>query len=152
MTSTSEIEKTNTKFEEKILIVPCSGIGKSLGSMTRWAATELHNEICPELTKQICLAQLVAGDQEPGEIVQEYQAITLDGCPKKCASKLLRQTGGTILNEYLMARFLVKHRELRINTKDVSNPGENAEKLAKIIAKEIYENDLQKFNNKGENL
>ena len=131
-------------MEEKYLILPCSGIGKTLGTITRWAAYELVENVLPKQTRLLCLARLTIKDEESREIVRTYPAITIDGCPKACSSKNVSANEGKVVKSYMMSRFLIKHKDLKINSKNVIDPGENALELAKRIANDIKEDILNK--------
>ncbi len=131
-------------MEEKYLILPCSGIGKALGTITRWAAYELVENILPNQTRLLCLARLTVKDEESQEIVKKYPSITIDGCPKACSSKNVCANEGKVVKSYMMSKFLIKHKDLKIESKNVIDPGENALELAKRIANEIKEDILNK--------
>jgi uncharacterized metal-binding protein len=77
-----------------VLVVPCSGIGKVHGLLTREATYLVTDEIAPEQTETICLALLVKGDVEAVEAVKTQPCITIDGCPKMCAEKNIKIAGG----------------------------------------------------------
>jgi len=118
------------------LILPCSGIGKSLGTITRWAAYELlESNTIPEL-RLLCLARLVDLDSEARAILESHRIITIDGCPKKCATLNVEKNNINVTKEYLMAKFLVKNKDLKLEN-NVIDPGEGGKELAKRIAQEI---------------
>ena len=48
----------------KYIILPCSGIGKALGTIGRWAAYELADNLCPNTTRLLCLARFVVPDPD----------------------------------------------------------------------------------------
>ncbi len=50
--------------EEMVVVVPCSGIGKPFGTVSREAAYDLCEELRPKSTRLVALAKLVLG--EPG--------------------------------------------------------------------------------------
>jgi uncharacterized metal-binding protein len=77
-----------------VLVIPCSGIGKVHGLLTREAAYLVIEEIAPEQTETMCLALLVKGDAEAVEAVKTQPCITIDGCPMMCAEKNVRIAGG----------------------------------------------------------
>ena len=83
--------ETNAK---SVLIIPCSGIGKVHGLLTREATYLVTDEIAPEQTDTMCLALLVKGDAEALEAVQSRPCIAIDGCPKACAEKNIKIAGG----------------------------------------------------------
>jgi uncharacterized metal-binding protein len=80
----------------KIMVVPCSGIGKVLGLMTREAALEVTNHLAPEQAETVCLAHVVSGDDAAVSKVKGVPCITIDGCPAKCASKSIENAGGIV--------------------------------------------------------
>jgi uncharacterized metal-binding protein len=85
------------KYETKdkpVLIIPCSGIGKVHGLLTREATYLVTDEMVPERTETMCLALLVKGDAEAVEAVKTQPCITIDGCPKMCAEKNVKIAGG----------------------------------------------------------
>ena len=84
-------DKTNIK---PVLVIPCSGIGKVHGLLSREATYLVTDEIEPEKTKTMCLALLVKGEPEAIEAVQTQPCITIDGCPKMCAEKNVKIVGG----------------------------------------------------------
>ena len=130
----------STAPEKPWLILPCSGIGKPLGTITRWAAYDVieHQKI-PGI-RTICLARLVDADPEALHILQTHRILTIDGCPKKCATLNVERNFGHVEKTYLMAKFVAKNKDLKIGN-DVIDPGEDAVKMAKRIALEI-ENDV----------
>jgi len=80
--------------EKPVLIIPCSGIGKVHGLLTREATYLVVDEIAPEQTETMCLALLVKGDAEAVEAAKTQHCITIDGCPMMCAEKNVRIAGG----------------------------------------------------------
>ena len=50
--------------QKKVIIVPCSGIGKSYGTVSREAAYDVTEDLLPEQTQLVPLALLVLGDDE----------------------------------------------------------------------------------------
>ncbi len=46
----------------RVVVVPCSGIGKPFGTVSREAAYDLCEELRPESTRLVALAKLVLGD------------------------------------------------------------------------------------------
>ena len=51
-----------SEISKKIVIVPCSGIGKSYGTVSRLAAYQVTEEDNPEKTQLVPLALLVMGN------------------------------------------------------------------------------------------
>ena len=67
-------------MSDRVIIVPCSGIGKTYGTVTREAAYVVAEELRPETTTIVPLSLLVLGDEEARAAVQDAQVITMDGC------------------------------------------------------------------------
>lgn len=79
----------------RVLIVPCSGIGKVYGLMSREAAFEAVRRL-NGAAKTICLALLVPGDEDAVATVRANPCVTVDGCPKMCAQKNVEAAGGRL--------------------------------------------------------
>lgn len=120
---------------EKIVIVPCSGIGKPYGTVSRMAAYRVTENDRPEQTRLVPLALLVMGDEEYGRIVAENPAITIDGCAQACATKMVQQSGGRIARECSVLDAFRRHRELK--PQGIAELNEDGEKLADALAQEI---------------
>jgi len=84
----------NEVGEKPVLVIPCSGIGKVHGLISREAAYLVTDELAPQQTDTICLALLVKGDAEAVAAVRDHICITIDGCPKACAEKNVEIAGG----------------------------------------------------------
>lgn len=119
----------------KVAIVPCSGIGKPYGTVSRIAAYQVTEDDRPEQTQLVPLALLVMGDEEYRRIIAENPAITIDGCPQQCATKMVLQSGGRILKECSVLEAVRNHRDLR--PQGIAELNEDGEKLAKALAQEI---------------
>lgn len=119
----------------KILIVPCSGIGKPYGTISRMAAYRVTGDDRPDQTQLVPLAPLVMGDEEYGRIVTENPAITIDGCPQQCATKMVQQCGGHVARECSVIEAFRSHRDLK--PQGIAALNEDGEKLAGALAEEI---------------
>jgi uncharacterized metal-binding protein len=95
---------------DRVLVIPCSGIGKVHGLMSREAAYLVVDELAPEDTDVVCLALLVKGDEETVAEVQARPCITIDGCGKACARKNVELAGGEVAQALQAGRFLAGHR------------------------------------------
>jgi uncharacterized metal-binding protein len=105
-------EKT-IQVRQRVCIVPCSGIGKTYGSVTREAAYVVTGDLRPETTEIVPLSLLVLGDEGTREAVRRSHVITLDGCKLACASVNVRQAGGAVAREYAVLDFYRQHRDLK---------------------------------------
>ncbi len=136
---------------QKAIIVPCSGIGKSYGTVSREAAYDITEDLRPEQTQLIPLALLVLGDEEARAVVAEYPAVTIDGCKLACAAKMVRQSGGTIAQEFAVLDAYRRHKDLK--PQGIAKLNEAGQKLARVLAEEVLAvvDDLTVEEKGGEN-
>jgi len=92
------------------LVIPCSGIGKVHGLISREVVYRVTDTLMPGQADTICLALLVTGDVKPQQKVRERPCITVDGCPKLCAQKNVELSGGTIAHGFRVYDTLKQHR------------------------------------------
>ena len=123
--------------KQKFVIVPCSGIGKPFGTVSREAAYELCDNIMPDDTRLIALSKLVLGDEEARNIVALNPAVTIDGCKQMCASKMVQQSGGTVVSEKTVFDAFRSHKDLK--PEGIAELNDQGIKLAKVMAQEIAE-------------
>ncbi len=124
-------------MKAKMTIVPCSGIGKTYGSVAREAAFIITEELSPEKTKLLPLAPLVLGDDETRAALAESEAITIDGCKLACAAKVVTECGGKVAHKLQVLDVFRRHRDLKPS--GIAELDENGKKLARVLAEEIEE-------------
>src|SRR4030067_947807 len=91
---------TDINHKSRVVIVPCSGIGKTYGTVSREAAYNVTEDLRPEDTQLVALSKLVLGDVEARSVVAGNPTITIDGCKLACATKMVRESGGGIAQDY----------------------------------------------------
>ena len=121
----------------RVMIVPCSGIGKTYGTVGREAAYSLVEDLRPETTEIIALSLLVLGDEELRTRVRTAPVIAVDGCKLACASKMVAESGGQVAYEANVLDTFRRHRTLR--PKGVSRLNPDGEELAHKLAQELAE-------------
>jgi uncharacterized metal-binding protein len=99
-----EIEQSNGT-----LVIPCSGIGKVHGLISREAVYRATDS-ASAAADTVCLALLVTGDAETKQKVQRTPCITIDGCPKLCAWKNVELAGGNIAKGIRVYDTMKRHR------------------------------------------
>jgi uncharacterized metal-binding protein len=136
---------------EKVIIVPCSGIGKPYGTVSREAAYEVTEDLRPVQTQLVPLALLVLGDEESRLVVAECPAVTIDGCKLACAAKMVQQSGGTIAQEFAVLDAYRRNKDLK--PLGIAELNEGGQKLAHVLAEEIATvvDDLLSGKKGGEN-
>jgi uncharacterized metal-binding protein len=128
---------------QKVVIVPCSGIGKSYGTVAREGAYVVTEDLRPDTTQLVPLSLLVLGDEQAREDVSGAQAITIDGCKLACATKMVAESGGTVAHDAsapLRASLAVldvyrRHRDLK--PAGIAELNEGGQKLAQALAEEV---------------
>jgi uncharacterized metal-binding protein len=120
---------------KKVIIVPCSGIGKPYGTVSREAAYEVTDDLRPETTQLVPLALLVLGDEESRALVAACPAVTIDGCKLACAAKMVQQSGGTIAQEFAVLDVYRSHKDLK--PLGIAELNEGGQKLARVLAQEV---------------
>ncbi len=118
-----------------IRVVPCSGIGKAFGSVTREAAYVVTEELRPETTGIVPLSLLVLGDEQARSAIAGTPVITLDGCQLACATVNVRQAGGCVAKEYAVLEFYRRHKELK--PKGIAELNEGGMALARALAEDV---------------
>ncbi len=100
----------NELSENAVLVIPCSGIGKVHGLMSREATYLVTDELAPGQTDTLCLALLVKRDSEAVAEVQSHACITIDGCAKACAEKNVAIAGGRVAKAVQVVEAFKNHR------------------------------------------
>jgi len=96
--------------KSRVLVVPCSGIGKVHGLISRESAYEITDNTAKGQADLLCLALLVKGDEEALDKVRSSRCITIDGCGKYCAKKNVEIAGGQVAESFLVNDALKNHR------------------------------------------
>jgi len=119
----------------KVLVIPCSGIGKPFGTIGREATFTVVDELRPGKADTNCLSLLVMGDPDAKRQVQESRCVAVDGCPLECARKNIEIAGGRIDAHMRVMDLLRENRGLK--PRQVTFLDEDGEKLATILAERI---------------
>jgi uncharacterized metal-binding protein len=119
-------------MKKPILILPCSGIGKSFGSIARDATFRVCDELRPGKADTLCLSLLVMGHEEARNRVASSRCIVVDGCPMACAKNNVDRSEGIVVAEFKVMDLLRENRGLK--PREVTFLDEDGEKLSKILA------------------
>ena len=123
--------------DAKKIVIPCSGIGKAFGTVSREATYQLSETDHREEYRTMCLPLLVAGDQDAIDLLNKSEVYTIDGCPKKCATLSVERTGIDVTMEVMVPKVLAKNTDHKPGT--VRDIGPNGVLLAKDIVNIILE-------------
>ena len=124
-----------SEVEHQIIIVPCSGIGKTFGEVTRQAAYEVAESLRPDETRLAALSLLVMGDEQAQTAVAESPVLAIDGCRSACATKMVRESGAAVTQEFVVLDAYRRHRQFK--PRGISKLNEGGQQLAHALAEEI---------------
>ncbi len=121
--------------KRRVAVVPCSGIGKSYGTVSREAAYEVVEDICPQASQLVALSMLVLGEQGAREAVAGNRAITIDGCKLACATKMVQESGGLVARDFAVLDVYRRNRTLK--PQGIAALNEGGLQLAHVLAEEV---------------
>lgn len=121
--------------QDSVIIVPCSGIGKPYGTVSREAAYEITEALRPDQTQLIPLALLVLGDEATRSTVAGNPAITIDGCKLACATKMVLECGGCVAHDIAVLDVYRRHKQFK--PQGIAGLNEGGVKLARALAEEV---------------
>jgi uncharacterized metal-binding protein len=107
---------TSNQQQPQLLVIPCSGVGKVHGLISREAVYHVTDKLLPGQSDTVCLALLVAGDAETRHKVETTRCVTLDGCPKLCALKNVELSGGKVAKGIRVYDTMKRHRGANFGT------------------------------------
>ena len=124
-------------MKKKVVVLPCSGIGKAYGEMGRQAIYELIEDLGEAEATTTCLARLMIDDPETKGLVRENLVITVDGCARDCARKNVEFTGKTVSSALRVIDVFKDNRDLK--PEGILELGEPGFKLVHHLARKLRE-------------
>lgn len=121
--------------QNKVVIVPCSGIGKTYGTVSREAAYNVTEDLLPEESQLIALSLLVLGDEAARAAVAENPAITIDGCKLACATKMVRESGGVVAQDFAVLDVYRRYKQFK--PQGITELNEGGLLLAQALAQDV---------------
>lgn len=131
----------------KALLVPCSGMGKVHGLISREAVFAAVDQLPEGMASTMCLAMLVMGDETALEAVRTRPVFTVDGCPKLCAHKNIELAGGRLAQAVRVVDAFKEHRGVDAGTATSLTDGgwqiagEIGQSLASAVSRIVTEGD-----------
>ena len=130
------ITRSNSNdHKPRVVIVPCSGIGKTYGTVSREAAYEVTEEIRSDETQLVALSLLVLGDEDARAAVANNPTITIDGCKLACATKMVQESGGSVAQDYAVLEVYRRYKQFK--PQGIAELNEGGLQLASALAQEI---------------
>ena len=127
-------EEKATSHHAKVVVVPCSGIGKSYGTVSREAAYALTEDLRPDHARLVPLSLLVLGDPDARAAIAESPAISIDGCKLACATKMVKESGGTVAKDFAVLDVYRRYRQFK--PQGIAQLNEQGCQLARALAEE----------------
>jgi uncharacterized metal-binding protein len=121
--------------QKQVVILACSGIGKTYGALARETAYELVERVRPGLASLTCLPLLVINDPEARRLVTENPVMTIDGCPRDCAKKSVEALGKEVDRPIQVISFCRTHKDLK--PEGIAELNDAGRKLARVAADEL---------------
>ena len=120
---------------KRVVLVPCSGIGKTHGRVSREAAYDVTQDLRPDTAELVPLSLLVLGDEQARAAVAGAQAITIDGCKLACATKMVKESGGEVAKDYAVLDVYRRYKQFK--PQGIAELNEGGQQLARALAAEI---------------
>ncbi len=124
-------------MEKKVVVLPCSGIGKAFGEIGRQAVFELVEDLRPDDVTTTCLGRLMIDDPDAKALIQNKIVITIDGCTQDCARKTVESSGKKVESALRVIEAIKKNRDLK--PKGILELGEAGFKLVHILGHRLNE-------------
>lgn len=121
--------------QTKVVIIPCSGIGKTYGTVSREAAYEVIEEMRPDTSQLVALSMLVLGDENARAAIAANPAITIDGCKLACATKMVQESGGQVAQDFAVLDMFRRNRKMK--PKGIAELNDGGLQLAHTLAEEV---------------
>lgn len=130
-----------TAFSNKFVIAPCSGVGQTVGTISRQAAYMVVDELIPSQTLLLCLPAYVANVEEDVRMVRENpdRIIVIDGCSRMCMTKILRERGYEPAKTIVVSE-VVREMKLKIDkTKNRAMLSDVENRIVSEVARRVAE-------------
>jgi len=121
--------------DKKVIVIPCSGIGKPIGTVSRETTYEVVENLAKGKAETVCLALLTSQDKETIEKVKNNYCITLDGCARHCAKKNVEQYGKVPDKSYMILKFAAANPEKK--PQGIIDIGDSGKALVDTISETI---------------
>jgi uncharacterized metal-binding protein len=124
-------------MKKKVVVLPCSGIGKAFGEIGRQAVYELVEDLRGDEVTTTCLGRLMIDDPDTKALVQDKIVITIDGCTQDCARKTVESSGKKVDSALRVIEAVKKNRGLK--PEGILELGEPGFKLVHSLAQRLNE-------------
>lgn len=138
--------------DKRVLVIPCSGIGKPIGTVSRETTYEIVENLAKGKAETVCLALLTSQDKETIDKVKNNYCITIDGCARHCAKKNTEECGKIPDKSYMILKFAAANPDKKPQGLiDIGDGGKAlVDTISDTIAKDVdglLENKMEFLNN-----
>ncbi|MCK4279160.1 MAG: hypothetical protein KAW94_01150 [Candidatus Thorarchaeota archaeon] len=109
--------------KQRICVLPCSGMGKALGSVTREIGLVIAEEMHELDVHLVCPSSLTADVGDYGHAIKRTPTIVIDGCVEKCATKIAAQNGADVIESIFLPKMVGKYRLKPKGRYDIGSEG-----------------------------
>ncbi len=132
--------------DKKVIVIPCSGIGKPIGTVSRETTYEIVENLAKEKAETVCLALLTSQDKETIDKVKNNYCITIDGCARHCAKKNVEECGKIPDKSYMILKFAAANPDKK--PQGLIDIGDGGKALVDIISDTIVKDADSLLKNK----
>ncbi|MHA1804129.1 MAG: putative zinc-binding protein [Promethearchaeota archaeon] len=125
--------------EKKFCILPCNGLDKSLGVITREVALKIMEKVAD--IELICPVLLNSGDKTYEELLHASKIIVINGCMTRCPVKLIEQRKLKPFKQIMIPEIAKK---FKIKPPKNLKLDEDGNQLVELITEEILEDLREK--------
>jgi len=117
--------------EKKVAVAVCTGMDKSLATVSRYAGYHVLEKLRPDKTVLLCTPALIGGVQEDVVFAKENPVLVIDGCGEKCCEKIVNEAKGQVKAIINVEDILKEHKDLQPESR--AKLGLKGLKLAEIV-------------------
>lgn len=122
-------------MDKKIAVLPCNGLDKCAGCISREIAIKLQEEQNAEI---ICPVLYRVADARYNKIANENELIVIDGCNTRCATKLASEKNLKVGRKINITEY---SKQYGIDIQNKLQIGENEKKLIDIVLDDILKQE-----------
>ena len=122
---------------QKIMVAPCTGMGKVLATVARIGALLATDEGKSEDLELVCTPCIAAGLSREIEQIRGKDVIIIDGCIDECCHKIFEENGAKIVADIKVWEVLRENKDLKPESRVKLGPKGMA--LAEKVAEKVKE-------------
>ncbi|MFB0559766.1 MAG: putative zinc-binding protein [Candidatus Lokiarchaeia archaeon] len=137
--------------DKRVVILPCDGIGKIAGTVSR-EASQMIVKMKPDKTVLTCLPLLVIGDEDAVNLIRKNPCVSINGCRLACSEINVKNSGGKLVSSLFVTDFLKKNRDLKPESSRIAELDDKGKRLAELLAKSVaieVDKILEDYNGEG---